>query len=70
MRNTPDTPIEFVTPYDAYELRKGHERYELIRTLNPHQFKELCERNIRGDGHFDDLVDAAIIARRERIGKP
>lgn len=33
------------------------ERYEKLRKLNPRQFTELYERNIRGEGRFDDLVD-------------
>ncbi|MBX3288346.1 MAG: hypothetical protein KF855_03280 [Acidobacteria bacterium] len=37
--------------------RIGYERYEYLRTLTPRQFAELCERNIKGEGTFDDLVD-------------
>ena len=33
-------------------------RYEKLRKLNPRQFAELYERNIKGEGLFDDLVDA------------
>ena len=32
-------------------------RYEKLRKLNPRQFAELYERNIKGEGLFDDLVD-------------
>lgn len=42
------------------ELKKAHARYEHVRRLNPHQFRELWERNLRGDGPFDALVDSAI----------
>jgi hypothetical protein len=52
---------------EAYEWRKGHDRYEYVRTLNPRQFQELRERNIRGEGRFDDLVDAGI---RDRSKMP
>ena len=37
--------------------RKAAQRYEKVRCLNPRQFKELWDRNIRGEGAFDDLVD-------------
>ena len=30
--------------------------YEKIRKLNPREFAELHERNMRGEGSFDDLV--------------
>jgi hypothetical protein len=42
----------------AEELELAHERHEYLRTLNPLQFAALHERNIRGEGRFDDLVDA------------
>lgn len=32
-------------------------RYEKVRKLNPQQFAELWQRNINGEGSFDDLVD-------------
>ncbi len=35
-------------------------RYEYVRKLNPQQFAELHERNVRGEGRFDDLVDNLI----------
>jgi hypothetical protein len=40
------------------ELELAHARYAYLRTLNPRQFKSLYERNIKGEGRFDDLVDA------------
>lgn len=42
------------------DLEKAHARYEHVRRLNPHQFRELWERNLRGEGPFDALVDSAI----------
>ena len=30
--------------------------YEKLRKLNPREFAELHERNLRGEGSFDDLV--------------
>ena len=30
--------------------------YEKLRKLNPREFAELHERNLRGDGNFDELV--------------
>lgn len=33
------------------------ERYEKLRKLNPRHYAELYERNIAGEGTFDDLVD-------------
>jgi predicted RNase H-like nuclease (RuvC/YqgF family) len=41
-------------------LQRSHDRYEYLRRLNPRQFSELCQSNIRGDGTFDDLVDRRI----------
>lgn len=32
-------------------------RYETVRRLNPRQFTELWQANLRGEGTFDDLVD-------------
>lgn len=37
--------------------RVGAARYEKLRKLNAQQFQELYQRNIRGEGRFDDLVD-------------
>ena len=31
--------------------------YEKLRKLNPREFADLYERNIRGEGNFDDLVN-------------
>jgi hypothetical protein len=56
MREQPvsDTSLSRTTE----ELELAHARYEYLRTLNPQQFKSLYERNIKGEGRFDDLVDA------------
>lgn len=40
--------------------RLAHDRYEYLRRLNPRQFQELYQRNINGEGAFDDLVDRLI----------
>lgn len=37
--------------------RVGAARYEKLRKLNAQQFQELYQRDIRGEGRFDDLVD-------------
>ena len=45
------------------EIRAGRlaeRRYEFVRKLNPRSFAELYERNIRGEGQFDYLVDNAM----------
>lgn len=42
------------------EMQKVVRRYEHVRRLNPRQFTELFDRSLRGEGAFDDLVDAAI----------
>jgi len=46
------------------EVVKAAKRYDLLRTLNPHEFAYLVERNIAGGEKFDTLVDAEI-AKRE-----
>lgn len=38
-------------------LKKGHDRYEKVRKMNPQQFAELCRQNIQDGKLFDDLVD-------------
>jgi hypothetical protein len=43
-------------------LLVGDARYEYLRRLTPRQFAELHERNIKGEGRFDELVDGAISA--------
>lgn len=47
--------------YDyLFRLQLYHARYEYVRRLNTRQFAELYQRNIRGEGAFDDLVDRLI----------
>jgi len=43
---------------------KTAERYELVRTLKPSDFKSLWESNFDGEGRFDDMVDEMIEARK------
>jgi hypothetical protein len=43
---------------------KAAERYELLRTLTPQEFKQLWQDNISGKGYFDELVDKMIEARK------
>jgi hypothetical protein len=43
---------------------KALARYEYLRTFNPRQFKDLWQRNVRGEGSFDQLVDEAIANRK------
>lgn len=38
----------------------GWLRYEAIRKLGPHKYKELCDRNIKGGEHFDTMVDELV----------
>lgn len=49
------------------ELTTGYRRYEYLRTLNPREFKELWEKNIRGQAPFDRLVDEGIRDRLNSI---
>lgn len=44
------------------DLRKASDRYEVLRKLNPRQFAELYQRNIKGES-FDRLVDELVEAR-------
>lgn len=39
------------------------ERYEYVRALNPQEFTKLWTRCLIDDKRFDDLVDAAILAK-------
>lgn len=45
-------------------VAKMAERYETLRTLNPHEFKKLWKENIGGGGAFDELVDKLTEARK------
>ena len=40
-----------------YDYKKGYERYEKLRKLNPRQFYELYSESIKTGKRFDDLVD-------------
>lgn len=51
---------------ECERLRVGHARYEFVRTLNVPGFKALSDRNLRGEGRFDDLIDAAMQAGGEK----
>ena len=39
------------------DLRQAAVRYEKLRKLNPNQFGQLFDRNLHGEGTFDELVD-------------
>jgi multidrug resistance efflux pump len=43
--------------HGADELTRSAARYEKVRRMNVHEFKELYDRNLRGEGAFDELVD-------------
>lgn len=45
------------------ECVKAAERYELVRTLTPREFKQLWMENLRNGTGFDGLVDALVKAR-------
>ena len=46
-------------------LALGCLRYEVLRTLNPHEYAELCRRNVAGE-NFDYMVDALVLERVEK----
>ena len=43
------------------ELAIGFARYEALRKLNPRQYRELHDRNMKGE-RFDDMVDNLVLA--------
>ena len=43
------------------ELALGFARYEVLRRLNPRQYRELHDRNMNGE-NFDRMVDALVLA--------
>jgi hypothetical protein len=43
---------------------KAAERYELVRTLTPREFKQLFQENISMGTGFDNLVDILVEARK------
>lgn len=46
--------------YALDEVLKGAARYEFVRTLHAHEFQIIIDKNIAGEGKFDDLVDEAM----------
>lgn len=40
--------------------QENADMYEFIRTLNPRQFADLYQRNLSGEGTFDDIVRVAM----------
>ena len=42
------------------ELATGYLRYEALRKLGPHQYKNLCMMNLKGH-KFDHLVDELVV---------
>ena len=42
---------------DLAALQLTRTRYEKVRKLSPHGFKDLFERNLKGEGRFEELVD-------------
>lgn len=49
---------------DLQTYKKGHERYELVRTLNAKQFSDMFKLNIEGKARFDDLIDIEVAKRK------
>ena len=58
-----DSPIKIGRAID--DCIKAAERYELIRTVNPREFKQLYMENIKQGTGFDNLVDALVEARKK-----
>ncbi len=53
--NTPRTVKEI--EYELEKFKKGYERYEKLRILNPKQFHDLYKKNLDESIPFDTLVD-------------
>lgn len=53
-------------PRYAEELARNAARYEFVRTMTPRAFVTVFERNLAGDGVFDELIDLAIKARQPK----
>lgn len=49
--------MESETPADVARLQVGHDRYETARRLNPRQWAEAWEQNIRTGRPFDEIID-------------
>lgn len=45
------------------ELALGFARYESLRKLNPRKYRELHDRNMKGE-NFDGMVDALVLANK------
>lgn len=62
------TPLYDGESYD--EMKIGHERYETARRMNPRQWAEAWELNLKTGKPFDDIIDEMIdgvvrVAERE-----
>lgn len=44
-------------PHYAARIKKGHDRYEKIRKLNPRQFTELHKKWFLSGRTYDEIVD-------------
>ena len=51
------------------ELALGFARYEALRRLNPRQYRELHDRNMKGE-KFDGMVDALVLANAKLENRP
>lgn len=49
---------------DLQTYKKGHERYELARTLNAKQFADIYKMTTEGNARFDDMIDIEILKRK------
>lgn len=47
---------------DVARQRKGHERYEIVRRMNPLQFRDMWRFSITSGKPFDELVDEMMTA--------
>lgn len=52
------TPLYDGESYD--EMKIGHERYETARRMNPRQWAEAWELNLKTGKPFDDIIDEMI----------
>ena len=50
-------PNVAITSEELIKLRLSAKRYETVRMMNPQQWKELWEMNIRTGIPFDELID-------------
>ncbi len=54
-------PAEITKAID--DCVKDAKRYELVRTLKPHEFRKLSLKNIYDGDNFDEMIDKLIKAR-------